>query len=325
MPWVPEEPGEVPTLGYLVGEWIEEHCVIPDGEYGGLPYLLTEEMWTFLAHHYRLKTTAHEGQLATAFTYRRSMLVRPQKWGKGPLTAAIICAEGIGPTIFSGWDSSGKPVARPRATPKIQVTASTEDQADNVYGHLVPMIQRGPLANLIPDSGVTRINLPAGGLIEPVTSKARSRLGAPITFAIQDETGTWTTANGGQSLADTQRRGLAGMSGRTIETTNAWDPAEMSVAQRGYESLVQDVYRDFNQPPANLSYRNKVERRKIHKIAYGDSWWVDLDSIEADALELMERDPAQAERFYGNRIVVGSGSWLPEGLWARSIARDVAA
>ena len=29
----------------------------------------------------------------------------------------------------------------------------------------------------------------------------------------------------------------------------------------------------------------------------------------------MERDPAQAERFYGNRIVVGSGAWIPEGLW----------
>lgn len=325
MPWVPDEPDEVPTLGYQVGEWIEEHCVIPDGEHGGEPYMLTEEMWSFLAHHYRLKTTAYEGQLAPAFVYRRSMLVRPQKWGKGPLTAAIICAEAIGPTIFAGWDADGKPLAKPRATPKIHVTASTEDQTGNVYGHLVPMIQRGPLADLIPDSGVTRINLPQGGLIEPVTSKARSRLGAPITFAIQDETGTWTAANGGQSLADTQRRGLAGMSGRTIETTNAWDPAEMSVAQRGFESLVQDIYCDFTQPPANLSYRNKVERRKIHKIAYGDSWWVDLDSIEADAAELMERDPGQAERFFGNRIVVGSGSWLPEGLWARSIARDVAA
>jgi hypothetical protein len=50
----------------------------------------------FLAHHYRLKLDAQVGQLATAFTYRRSILVRPQKWGKGPLTAAIICAEALG-------------------------------------------------------------------------------------------------------------------------------------------------------------------------------------------------------------------------------------
>jgi hypothetical protein len=320
VPWKPDEPDEVPTLGYQVGEWIEAHCVIPDGEYGGLPFLLTDEQWTFLAHHYRLKVDAREGQLAQAFTYRRSLLVRPQKWGKGPLVAAMICAESVGPSLFAGWDADGKPVAKVRATSRIQVTASSEDQTGNVYGHLLPMIQRGPLADVIPDAGVTRTNLPDGGYIEPVTSKARSRLGAPITFAPQDETGTWTTANGGQILADTQRRGLAGMGGRSVETTNAWDPAEQSVAQRGFESKALDIYRDFPQSPSSWSYGDKRDRRKIHKFAYGDSWWIDLDGIEAEAAELMERDPAQAERFFGNRIVAGRGSWLPEGLWDRALA-----
>lgn len=318
MPWVPDDPDEVPTLGFLVGEWIEAHCVIPDQEHAGEPFLLTEEMWDFLAHHYRLRPTAREGQKAQAFVYRRSILVRPQKWGKGPLTAAIICAEAVGPTAFAGWDAQGKPVGRLRATPRIQVTASTEDQTGNVYGHLLPMIQMGPLADLIPDAGVTRTNLPYGGHIEPVTSKARSRLGAPISFALQDETGTWTKENGGLELADTQRRGLAGMGGRSIETTNAWDPSQQSVAQRGFESKALDIYRDFRQPPPNLSYANKVDRRKIHRHVYGDSWWVDLDDIEAEAFELMERDPAQAERFFGNRIVAGRGAWLADDLWERA-------
>ena len=40
-----------------------------------------------------------------------------------------------------------------------------------------------------------------------------------------------------------------------------------------------------------------------------------LDSIEAEAAELLELDPAQAERFFGNRLVQGAGSWLPDGLW----------
>jgi hypothetical protein len=111
------------------------------------------------------------------------------------------------------------------------------------------MIQRGPLADMIPDAGVTRINLPYGGWVEPVTSKATSSLGQPITLAIQDETGIWTKQNGGHALARTQRRGLAGMSGRSIETTNAWNPAELSVAQMGFESKVADIYRDYRQPP----------------------------------------------------------------------------
>jgi hypothetical protein len=62
MPWrEPEYPGEFPTLGWLVGEWIETHCVIPDREHGGEPYKLTDEMWVFLAHHYRLRLDARGG------------------------------------------------------------------------------------------------------------------------------------------------------------------------------------------------------------------------------------------------------------------------
>ena len=98
------------------------------------------------------------------------------------------------------------------------------------------MIELGNLAADIPDTGLTRINLPGGGLIEPVTASARSRLGQRITFAVQDETHSWLKSNGGRALADNQRRNLAGMKGRSIETTNAWDPAEQSVAQETWES-----------------------------------------------------------------------------------------
>lgn len=324
MPWRgAEEPGEVPTLGYMVGEWVEAHCVIPDGDLKGTPYLLTDEMWDFLAHFYRLRENASQDRPASAWHHRRGQLVRPQKWGKSPFTAAMICAEAVGPVLFAGWDADGEPVARPWSTPLIQVTASSEDQTDNVYRALVPMIDYGPLADLIPDTGETRVNLPGDGRIDPVTSKARSRLGQRVTFVVQDETGTWTKANGGQSLATTQNRGLAGMGARGVEITNAWDPAEHSVAQQTYESRTTDILRDYRQAPAGLSYRNKRERRKIHQHVYGDSWWVDLDRIEAEAVEILERDPAEAERFFGNRVVAGSDSWLPDGLWER--ARRVAA
>lgn len=321
MPWRgPESPGEVPSLGALVGEWIEEYCVIPDGDHVGQPYRLTEEMWTFLLHHYRLRESADQDRPSSAWFYRRSQLVRPQKWGKGPFSAALICAEAVGPVVFAGWDAAGEPVGRQWPTPLIQVTAASEDQTANVYAALTPMIEESPeLSLLVPDTGETRINLPGGGRIEPVTSQARSRLGQRVTFVVQDETGTWTRSNGGQNLADTQRRGLAGMGGRAVETTNAWDPAENSVAQQSYESSAKDIYRDFRSAPVGLSYGNKAERRRIHRHVYGDSWWIDLDRIEAEAAELIERDPAQAERFFGNRIVQGLGAWLPDELWSSAV------
>jgi hypothetical protein len=308
-------PEELPTLGAEVGEWIEGHCVIPDGEQVGRPYRLTDEMWEFLLHHYRVRPDADESRPRSAFHYRRSQLVRPQKWGKSPFSAALICAEAVGPTVFAGWDADGYPVGKPWATPLIQVTASSEDQTANVYAALRPMIEDGPLSAVIPDTGETRINLPGGGRIEPVTAQARSRLGQRVTFAVQDETGTWTRQNGGRALADTQRRGLAGMGGRAVETTNAWDPMEASVAQATFESRAADVYRDYRRAPTHLSYRTAAERRRIHRHVYGDSWWVDLDRIEAEAAELLERDPAQAERFFGNRLVQGLGSYLTEAAW----------
>lgn len=338
------------SLGPIVVCWIEAHCVIPDRDDRGKPFRLYDEQLTFFDRHYELKPTAQVGQLAPAFRYRRSLLVRPQKWGKGPLTAAQICAEGVGPVLFAGWAEGGEvydcrdhgcgcgfvyeyepgePMGRAWSTPLIQITALSEEQTENIYGALRPMIEYGPLAEVIPRTGEEFIRLPGGGRVDTVTSSAQSRLGQRVTFVPQDECGLWTATNKMLRVADTQYRGLAGMGGRATLTTNGWDPAEASVAQLAYESPAADILRDFAQAPANLSYGNKVERRKIHRVVYGDSLksrggHIDLDSIEAEAADLVARDIGQAERFFGNRIVYGAGSWLDGDLWdARADRRDV--
>lgn len=295
--------------------------------------MLTGWQLRFLANHYDVKDSAELGQLAPAFRWRRSLLVRPQKAGKGPLTAAQICLEGVGPAVFAGWAAAGdvyrcaaygcgcgwvyeyapgEPMGEPWATPLIQVTATSEEQTDNIYAALRPMIELGPLADVIPKTGETFIRLPGGGRVDTVTSSARSRLGQRVTFVAQDETGIWTAQSGMVKVAETQRRGLAGMGGRSVETTNAWDPSENSVAQRTAEAAAAagDVLVDHVMAPAHFSYRNKQERRRIHRHVYADSPWVDLDAIEAEAAELLVNDPAQAERFFGNRIVAGSDAWL---------------
>ena len=335
-----------PSLGWLTSAWIERHCVIPDGDLKGDPYVLTPEMIRFFVGHYRVRPGARAdgGHWKNAFAYTKSMLVRPQKWGKGPLTAAATCAEAVGPVVFNGWArggeqyrcadwgcpcgfvytyEAGEPMGRPWATPKIQITATSEDQTANVFGQLKPMIEEGPLSEVIPDTGLTRILLPNGdGFIEPVTAAANSRLGQPITFAIQDETQLWVKSNGGWRLGDNQERGLTGMGGRLIQTTNAWAPEEDSFAQQTYESGDPNVFIDYSKPPSHLRYTRKDEREKIHQHVYGDSWWVNLDRIERDAQARIKRDPGQAERFFGNRIVYGRGRWIPGATWDAA-ERDV--
>jgi hypothetical protein len=114
------------------------------------------------------------------------------------------------------------------------------------------------------------------------------------------------------------------MSGRSLETTNAWDPTENAVAQKTAETKAEDVYRFHRLPPKGLSYTNKAERRRIHAAVYLGSTHIDLDAIEGEAAELLEKEPAEAERFYGNRIVAGMGAWLQQDRWdARFVAEDV--
>ena len=335
----PEFVVDFPTL-WVVPDWIEAHCPVPDGFRQGEDLeLYPWQLWCTV-NHYRVRPGARVGQLAPAFHYRRSQIVAPQKTGKGPWSATITLAEAAGPVVFNGWARGGElyrcsdhgcgcgwwyvyepgePMGTPWPTPLIQLVATAEDQVDNVYRPLRNMVKLGPLSEFMRvGEEFTRVG--DQGRIDTVTSSAMSRLGNPITFANQDETGLWTTANKLRRVAETQRRGLAGMGGRSMETTNGWDPSESSVAQTTSESKSRDIFKYHPQAPKTLSYGSKRDRRKIHAVVYAGSDHVDLDAIEAEAAEIMEKDPAQAERFFGNRCVSGSAAWLDPAKWAAKAA-----
>jgi hypothetical protein len=339
---------DFPTLGDLADAWIKHHCRVPDGFSRKKPFVEYDWQFWVTANHYRIREDAkwipERPLLNQAFTYRRSQVVAPQKTGKGPWSATITALEAVGPSLFGGWAKArevydcadngcscgwtfayeaGEPKGIRHPSPLIQLTATSQDQVDNIYRPLTAMIHMGPLKELMKvRENFIRIvgdsDDPDMDRIDAVTSSAPARLGNPITFAFQDESGLYTKTNKMRRVAETQRRGAAGMGGRTIETTNAWDPGENSVAQTTFESKVPDIFKFFRQPPANLSFKNKRERHKILEYVYEGSEHITIASIEADAVELMEKDPEQAERFYGNRLVQGLGSWLPPDLWEAS-------
>jgi hypothetical protein len=335
VPWRgPTKDGDAwPTLGHQIANMIQRTCAIPDREYAGDPFMLTNEMYRFLLHFYRINP-----ETGRFVYFRGAQLVRPQKWGKGPFSAAWVCAEAQGPALFDGWApkagvdewgweySAGEPLGRLWPTPVIQITAASEDQAGNVWQVLVPMIELGDLRADIPDTGDTRINLPGGGRIVPVTSAARTRLGQRVTAVVQDQTESWTRHNRGRHLADTQRRNLAGTNGRFLETPNAWDPLDESVAQQTSEDKEPGVYLDDVEPGPG-SIRNRQQRRRCIRRVYRDSikapakapWkpWIDIDRIDAECEALLKRDPQQAERYFLNRKMAAEDAAFDHEKWKK--------
>ena len=325
------------TLGFLVTDWVEHHCKVPGGVYEGEP--LTFNGWqlycTVNHHRIRPKAVFDPRRLLAPFHYRRSVIVGPQKAGKSPWGAGMLLAEGVGPTLFAGWARKGdryrcsdhgcgcgweyryvpgEAMGVPRRKSLLGLLAYAETQTANVYEPLQTMIHGGPLGEFV-HVREGFIRLPNRGKIVPLSSAARSKLGQPLTGGLGDESGLYTSSNRVLDTWQTMRRGITAMQGRTIELTNPWDPMENSAAQQAFESRRPDIFRYYRKPPADLSYGNKRERAKIHRHVYADSPWVDPHGIDAEAAELVETDPTQAERFYGNRLVQGLGAYLTEALW----------
>jgi hypothetical protein len=333
------------TLGFIATDWIERHCRVPGGVYEGEPLLFNGWQLYVTANHYRVKpdAVADPRRLLAPFVYRRSVIVGPQKCGKSPWGAGYLLLEAVGPSLFAGWAKGGEryrcsdhgcgcgweyryepgeAMGVPRRKSLLGLLAYAETQTANVYEPLQTMIHNGPLSEFV-HVREGFIRLPNRGKIVPLTSAARSKLGQPLTGGLGDESGLYTASNKVLDSWQTMRRGIAAMQGRTVELTNPWDPAENSAAQQAFDSQQKDIFRYYRKPPADLSYANKRERHRIHVYVYADSPWVDPTTIDAEAAELVETDPAQAERFFGNRLVIGQGAWMPDKLWdSRKAPRD---
>ena len=313
MPWkgVTPDGDQWPTLGHEVAAWIEENLVIPDGPRRGYPFILTDEQYLHILNCYRLKPHARPEMGSQAFVYYGSLLVRPQKSGKDPLAAAQACVQALGPVRFAGWDADGEPVGAPMSTPWIQCAANSEDQVDNTFRPIFGMLTEGSVCNTPGlDVGMTRVNLPDGGRIEPVTAAAKSRLGARITYATFTESGLYTETSGGVNLARTMKRGLAGMDGRWIEITNAWDPSERSVAQQTWDAKAPGVYLDYREPRVHVDLDDDQALRAELVYVYGDAaqdngGWVNIDRIMEEVRDKSTGE-GEARRFFLNEITVGS-------------------
>lgn len=333
MPWRgPNHPGDFPSLGWQLAEFWYELFPSPRDE--TQPLELTDEQVTNLVHWYAIHPLTGE------FVYRRGCSRRAKGTGKSPIEAAKCISELALPVKFDGWDSDGEPVGRPWGTmgdpaPWVQIASLSEDQDENTYTPLFYFLTAndGKLADALGvDPGLTRCFLRGRpeAKIEPVTSRAGSREGQPVTYGCLDESGMMVTQNGGVRLARTIRRNTTKIGGRSYETTNGFMPGENSVAEGTHKAVLAGtagIFYDAVEAPTTLDgvpvdedAPDTILRRALEE-PYRGCWWVDLDRMVADI-----RDPdmpwSDAERFFFNWNRKGEGKAVDPKRWAELARPD---
>lgn len=308
----PAYPGEYPTLGWQIIDFIEAYLRVPAGEGTGQPLRLTDEQIKFICAAHRIHPVSGK------WFYRRSVLRRPKGWGKSPIVGAVALAHLTGPVVFDGWDANGEPVGKQHPSPWVQVAATAEDQTDNTWAPVMAMVAESSADELGLDMGLTRIfRKGRPGRMEPCTAKAPSKEGTPVTFCVMDETHLWLPGNGGQRLAATLRRNVGKTAGITIETTNAHRPGETSVAEDSWEAAQRataDVHYDSLEAPQLDDLEDRELLLDALRIAYGDASWVDLERIAAECTD-PATDPSDARRFYLNQLVASESDAVEIELW----------
>ena len=321
LPTFPKD-GSVRTLGIGVVRWIHAHLLQPDGDDAGSPFRLTAEQVNFILWWYAVDATGR-------FIHRRGVLRRSKGWGKSPFIGAICLAELAGPVRFDRWDDNGRPVGKVHSMPWIVVAGVSETQVANTFDAIRAMCEESDLPETIGlDVGMTRILTPTGGKIVPITASSSTQEGARPSFAVMDEPHHWTKSNGGHALARVIRRNLAKSrdgAARAVETTNAHEPGQDSVAEASYlahlavkegRSKATGILYDSRQSPS-LSTEQMADEHLLRAAlaaTYGDATWIDLDRLVEEIYD-PDTSPEDSRRFYLNEIVAAADSWIAPDEW----------
>lgn len=339
MPWRPRFPGDVPTLGWAVIEWMMEHLASP-GSLEYVPFTPTQEQADFLLDFYEIDPATGKRKI------RRGVISRPRGWGKSPFTGAMACVEALGPTHPAGWDAEGQPVGAPWSEfgrPLVEIAAVNEEQVSrNTWEPLLDMLTLGPAVDNYP--GLTpmkhSIELPFGK-IQKRTAEAGGAKGSPAHFVVCDQTEMWTKSNGGVDLYNTLKNNVTKRGGHLLESPNAYTPGVASVAENtmtayqlvreGKTRLEGGLLVSHREAPPDTDMTDSASLLAGLAVAYGDSadvercsihepacvrpGWVDLENIKASIWE-PDADVQLSRSDWLNQVTHASDAWVSQPDWA---------
>ncbi len=292
------------TLGPLVVDWIEQQLCHGPGDVMGQPVSLDDEQVRFILSAYAIDDKGRR-------RYDRVFLSRPKGRGKSELAAMIGCAEALGPVRFAGWGRDGRPLGRRVNSPHVLCVATEEGQAGHVFRSVEYMLRNGAVSKTPGlDVGLTRVYLPDGGVVQPVTAKAPSREGGRESFVVADETHLWIRPEL-HHLHEVLRRNLSKRRDAEpwmCETSTMFAPGESSVAElsHNYAKAIVDskitnarFLFDHRQAP-ELDFDDDEQLRAALQAAYGPAHaWMNLDRLISEARD-PQTHPDDFKRYFLN-------------------------
>jgi hypothetical protein len=329
------EPADLwPTLGWQVIDWIETELVHGVGDVEGQPIRMADESIRFLLQAYEIYPKGHPR--AGRRRYPRAFLSRRKGWAKSERAAMICCAEALGPVRFDGWDAQGEPVGAPVTSPEVLCVATEEGQAGNTYDNIPVMLLEGEAArtyglNDRQDVGRTRVVIPSGGSIEPITAGAVSKDGGKSSFIVWDEVHLWTTP---------QLRRLYGFTDRNLgkrKLADPWGLLTSTMYLPGEKSVAESIHEQAKAGRSTLLFDHLQAVEGKHDLetrtgflaaleeASGEAWaWTDPDLIWDQYLHPSPgNDKLDMQRYWLNIATSSRAKFFPKAKWDSCAAPDV--
>lgn len=316
------------TLGWEAIAWIEAYLVHGPGDVQGQPITLDDEQADFILRAYEVD------EVTGRRLVRRAVFSRPKGRAKSELAGMLACFEALGPARFDGWGADGQPVGRPVRYPEILCVATEETQAGNTYDNVAYMMAEGAVFDAYPGIDVgrraatsTRVLIPGGGTIEPVSSGAASKDGGKSSFVIFDETHLHVKPEL-LRLNAFIRRNLGKRKAAepwAFDTTTMYAPGEGSIAEATHQMWVEITEGRRRNQGLLFDHREAPHVEDLHDTAavlaalrhvYGPAAeWMDLERVVAEIQDPMS-NPADSRRYWFNQATPHEvNAWMPSSTW----------
>jgi hypothetical protein len=215
----------------------------------------------------------------------------------------------------------------------VQIAAVSKDQTRTTMRLFPSLISKRAQREFHIDLGRELIYAYSGSrVLESVTSSPRALEGARNSFLVKNETHHWLNSNDGHEMAAVVDRNSAKSAGgrsRALSITNAYEPAEDSVAQREREAyelmeadktLASGLLYDSLEAPPEAPLTAEAAPAVIAAVR-GDSEWLDVERIVATILD-PRNPPSRSRRFWYNQVIAAEDAWITPQDFDLCVAHD---